>query len=182
MKIYTKTGDRGETSLLGGKRVQKSHLRIEAYGTIDELNAYIGLLADQNINQKRIAFIESIQEILFVIGASLASEYRNSKIKKPVLGKEDIMMLEKAIDEMEEGLSPLKHFLLPGGHPTVSLAHVVRTVCRRAERCVVALNEKSALDGLILEFLNRLSDYLFVLGRQIAKELNVKERAWLPRV
>ncbi|MEX0882256.1 MAG: cob(I)yrinic acid a,c-diamide adenosyltransferase, partial [Cyclobacteriaceae bacterium] len=163
----------------GGKRVQKSHLRIEAYGTIDELNAYIGLLADQDVNKKRVRFIKDIQEILFVVGATLASDTGNPKIKKPVLGKGDIVKLDMAIDVLVEGVTPLKHFLLRGGDPAVSLAHVVRTVCRRAERCVVALNERSSLDGFILEFLNRLSDYLFVLGRQIAKELNVKEVAWV---
>ena len=180
MKIYTKTGDGGETSLLGGKRVNKSHLRIDAYGTIDELNAFIGLLGDQEVNQKRKAPIKKIQDILFVIGATLASDPEKNSIKKPVLSKECITFLEEAIDDMEAGLAPLKHFLLPGGHQAVSFSHVARTVCRRAERCVVALKETSQVENMILEFLNRLSDYLFVLGRQISKELNVKEIAWIP--
>lgn len=165
---------------MGGKRVNKSHLRIDAYGTIDELNAFLGLLGDQEVNHKRKDLIKKIQDILFVIGAILASDPEKKGLKNPKLVSEDILFLESSIDEMEEGLEPLKHFLLPGGHPAVSLSHVARTVCRRAERCVVALNEMAAVEELILEFLNRLSDYLFVLGRQIAKELEIKEMAWVP--
>ncbi|MFC4873779.1 cob(I)yrinic acid a,c-diamide adenosyltransferase [Negadavirga shengliensis] len=182
MKIYTKTGDRGETSLLGGKRVAKSHIRIEAYGTIDELNAFMGLLRDQEVNLRRADFIKTIQDRLFTIGATLANDPEKTKVKRPSLLKEDVEYLEKAIDEMEGGLQPLQHFLLPGGHASVSYTHIARTVCRRAERCVVALMDTSPVESLVLEFLNRLSDYLFVLGRQIAKELEIKEVTWEPRV
>lgn len=181
MKIYTKTGDKGETSLLGGKRVAKSHLRIEAYGTVDELNAFIGLLRDQKVNLKRSDFIKTIQDQLFTVGAMLAHDPEKTRVKGPSLSKEEVKSLEKAIDEMEKDLQPLRQFVLPGGHEYISCAHIARTVCRRAERCVVALNEQSPVEATVLEFLNRLSDYLFVLGRQIAKELEIKEVTWAPR-
>ncbi|MFO7825240.1 MAG: cob(I)yrinic acid a,c-diamide adenosyltransferase [Cyclobacterium sp.] len=180
MKIYTKTGDRGETSLLGGTRVNKSHLRIDAYGTIDELNAHLGLLRDQEVNEKRRDNLYFIQDRLFVIGAHLASDPEKDQVKKPDFTKEDITFLEKNIDTMEAGLPALRNFIIPGGHPVVSMAHITRTVCRRAERCIVLLMETSPVESLVLEFINRLSDYLFVLGRQLAVELNVNEITWRP--
>lgn len=181
MKIYTKTGDSGTTALLGGKRVSKGNLRIEAYGTVDELNSYIGLLRDQEINGTRAAILKEIQEVLFIIGASLATSPGKDKVKKPDLREDDIEALELEIDRMEEQLDPLTKFILPGGHQVVSFCHLARTVCRRAERCVVTLYEEEEVKESIIRYLNRLSDYLFVLGRLIAKELNVKEVTWEPR-
>ena len=182
MKIYTKKGDGGLTSLLGGRRVSKGHIRIEAYGTVDELNAYVGLLADQEINRPRSVFLKDIQEKLFVIGASLATEPGKDKVKKPDVDPDAIVSLETEIDAMEIQLQPLTKFILPGGHQVVSFCHIARTVCRRAERCVVNLQEVEELNEVVIQYLNRLSDYLFVLGRLIAKELNVEEVTWVPRM
>jgi len=178
MKIYTKTGDKGETSLLGGTRVHKSHLRIDAYGTIDELNAQMGLLRDQEVNQKRTEKLYAIQDRLFVIGALLATDPEIKTLKLPTLKKEDVTFLEVEIDTMESGLPELRNFIIPGGHPVVSYAHIARTVCRRAERAIVLLAESSPVDPMITEYVNRLSDYLFVLGRQLAQELAVNEVTW----
>ena len=182
MKIYTKTGDTGTTALLGGKRVSKSHVRIEAYGTVDELNAYIGLLRDHEINRPRGEFLKIIQEKLFVMGASLATVPGKDKVKKPDIYPDDISSLETEIDAMESKLDPLTKFILPGGHQVVSFCHIARTVCRRAERCVVRLQEEEEVKEIVIQYLNRLSDYLFVLGRLIAKELNVEEVTWVPRI
>ncbi|QDH79435.1 cob(I)yrinic acid a,c-diamide adenosyltransferase [Echinicola soli] len=182
MKLYTKGGDQGQTSLLGGSRVSKADLRIEAYGTIDELNAFLGLLKDQAVNQKRSGQLKTIQDRLFTIGADLATEQGNDKVKKPDILEEDVAYLEKEIDQMEEKLPLLKNFILPGGHPAISYSHVARTVCRRAERRIIALHTQEALDEIIIKYLNRLSDYLFVLGRIIAIELEVKEITWESRV
>ncbi len=182
MKIYTKTGDGGNTSLLGGKRVSKGNIRIEAYGTVDELNAYVGLLKDQEINRPREAFLKTIQEKLFVMGASLATVPGKEKVKKPDIYPEDISALEAEIDAMESQLEPLTKFILPGGHQVVSFCHIARTVCRRAERCVVNLQEEEEVKENVIQYLNRLSDYFFVLGRLIAKELNVEEVTWVPRM
>jgi cob(I)alamin adenosyltransferase len=181
MKIYTKTGDSGTTSLLGGKRVSKAHLRIDAYGTVDELNAHIGLLKDQQINLKRALFLKNIQNTLFVLGATLATSPGKEKVKKPEIHPEDVLTLEHEIDTMEEQLAPLTRFVLPGGHPVVSFCHLARTVCRRSERCVIALHEQEKVEEILIKYLNRLSDYLFVLGRLIAKELNVGEITWESR-
>ncbi|GAB2997518.1 cob(I)yrinic acid a,c-diamide adenosyltransferase [Cyclobacterium sediminis] len=178
MKIYTKTGDKGKTSLFGGTRVNKSHLRIDAYGTIDELNANIGLLKDHIANDIISKVLYKVQDSLFVLGAILATEPEKTGLKLPVFNKEDIRFIEIEIDKMEENLPPLKNFIIPGGHPVVSLAHIARTVCRRAERSMVLLSENSPVDGVLLEYVNRLSDFLFVLGRQLAKELNVNEITW----
>ncbi|WP_162419351.1 cob(I)yrinic acid a,c-diamide adenosyltransferase [Cyclobacterium roseum] len=180
MKIYTKTGDKGETSLLGGTRVTKSHLRIDAYGTIDELNAHLGFLRDQEMNQKRAEKLTRIQDRLFVVGAMLASDPEKKAVNIPELTKEDVLFLEAEIDLMESGLPPLKNFILPGGHPVVSYAHITRTVCRRAERAIIMLGESSTVEELIPEYINRLSDYLFVLGRQLALELQIQEITWRP--
>lgn len=181
MKIYTKTGDQGETSLLGGTRVSKAHERIDAYGTIDELNSYIGLLRDQEVNVKRKDLLKEIQDILFTIGSSLAADPAKTNIKKPDVHDQDITILEQEIDKMEQQLPELKAFILPGGHMAVSFCHIARTVCRRAERNVIALTKNSNVDPLIIAYLNRLSDYLFVLGRMMAKELNAEEIKWKPR-
>lgn len=182
MKIYTKTGDSGQTSLLGGRRVSKAHLRIDAYGTVDELNSFIGLLRDQEINRKREDLLKEVQDRLFTIGATLATEPGKENVKKPDLHEEDLVLLEKEIDEMESLLSPLRHFILPGGHQTVSFCHIARTICRRTERCVIDLMEIEHVDEIIVKYLNRLSDYLFVLGRLIAQELGVEEVTWRPRM
>lgn len=181
MKIYTKTGDSGKTSLLGGRRVLKSNLRIDAYGTVDELNSFIGLLKDQEVNEKRSGILKEIQDRLFTVGATLATEPGNSSVKRPDLHEEDLELLEKEIDLMEKDLPVLRNFILPGGHQIVSYCHLARTVCRRTERCVIALMETEHVDEIIVKYLNRLSDYLFVLGRMIAKELEVEEVTWKPR-
>ncbi len=182
MKIYTKTGDTGKTSLLGGRRVSKAEPRIDAYGTVDELNSYIGLLRDQDVNKVRNTLLKEIQDRLFTIGATLATEPGKQNVKRPDLHIEDLDLLEKEIDQMESKLSPLKHFILPGGHQVVSFCHIARTVCRRTERCVIDLMETEFVDEIIVQYLNRLSDYLFVLGRLIAKELEVEEVTWKPRI
>lgn len=181
MKIYTKTGDKGQTSLLGGSRVSKAHLRIESYGTIDELNSYIGLLRDQEVNSNRKDLLKDIQDRLFTIGAELATEPGKDKIVKPDLRVEDIDKLEVAMDRMDEALPPLTNFVLPGGHQSVSFAHLARCVCRRAERIVIALDETEPVLELVKKYLNRLSDFLFVLGRKMAQELEIEEVKWEPR-
>jgi cob(I)alamin adenosyltransferase len=181
MKIYTKQGDKGQTSLLGGTRVSKAHERIEAYGTIDELNSYIGLVRDQEVNEKRKELLKEIQDVLFIIGSSLAADPSKSNIKKPIIHDTDIQLLEQEIDNMEKELPTLKAFILPGGHTAVSFCHIARTVCRRAERNSIALKENSSVEDLIIIYLNRLSDYLFVLCRKMAQELNAEEITWKPR-
>lgn len=179
-KIYTKTGDKGETGLFGGRRLPKYHGRIEAYGTVDELNAFIGLLSDYVETSVLAEELKSIQDLLFVIGANLASEPKKENAVPDVTAA-DIQALEDAIDRMEEGLPELKHFILPGGHPAVSHAHVARTVCRRAERLVVALAQEEVVAEVIIRYLNRLSDYLFMVSRKLASDLKVEERKWEPR-
>jgi cob(I)alamin adenosyltransferase len=181
MKIYTKTGDKGDTSLLGGTRVSKAHERIDAYGTIDELNSYIGLLRDQEVNEKRKDLLKEIQDRLFTIGSTLAADPEKSGIKTPDLHSTDIKLLEDEMDQMDKLLPELKAFILPGGHTAVSFCHIARTVCRRAERNVIALRKNSKVEELIVIYLNRLSDYLFVLGRMMAKELNAEEITWKAR-
>ncbi|HLZ88958.1 MAG TPA: cob(I)yrinic acid a,c-diamide adenosyltransferase [Puia sp.] len=187
IKIYTKTGDKGTTSLIGGTKVSKSSLRIEAYGTIDELNSFIGLLSDRQ-DQQNLAGIQpllrEIQDRLFTIGSSLACDpEKEPKLKIPDLKPEDIKLLETAIDTMETELPPMKSFLLPGGHPAVSTAHITRCVCRRAERCCVRMQDEGVfVEPLVLQYLNRLSDYLFVLARFIGHRLAVPEIPWKPRV
>ncbi|MFC5272227.1 cob(I)yrinic acid a,c-diamide adenosyltransferase [Adhaeribacter terreus] len=182
MKVYTKTGDKGETSLIGGTRVKKSHLRIETYGTVDELNSYIGLVRDQEVNVNRKDLLKEIQDRLFTIGSSLASDPERSKMKIPDLHAEDITLLENEIDKMNDELPPLRVFVLPGGHQSVSFCHLARCVCRRAERLVIGLQEESFVAELVIQYLNRLSDYLFVLSRQMAHELNAEEVPWKPRM
>jgi cob(I)alamin adenosyltransferase len=182
MKIYTKTGDQGITSLLGGTRVPKSDLRIDAYGTVDELNSYIGLLRDQEVNKDRSELLKEIQDRLFTIGADLATVPGKDKVKKPDLLSEDIELLEKEMDQMELKLPPLTAFILPGGHTAVSFCHIARTVCRRTERITVELASFEPVSELVIQYLNRLSDYLFVLGRMMALELDVEEVTWKPRI
>lgn len=181
MKIYTRTGDAGTTSLFGGKRVSKADLRIEAYGTVDELNAWMGVLRDQGINAGRKEVLLAIQDRLFVMGSMLATEPGNTKVKIPLLTEEDVAFLEKEIDSMQAALPPLRSFILPGGHTAVSFCHVARTVCRRAERMVIHLHASEPVDAQVTIFLNRLSDYLFMLSRVISHDLNVEESPWLPK-
>lgn len=180
-KVYTKTGDKGTTALFGGARVPKNHIRIESYGTVDELNAYIGLIRDALEYEDLRKILKEIQDRLFTLGAILASDPSKKKLKTPDFNDEDVVYLETEIDKMEEQLAPLKSFILPGGHPTVSFCHIARCVCRRAERLAVALNENEPILPVVMQYLNRLSDYLFVLGRFVAKLLNVEEVCWIPR-
>ena len=180
MKIYTKTGDSGKTSLIEGTRLSKAHERIEAYGTVDELNSFLGLLADQEAGIPYRAFLKGIQDKLFVIGANLASDPGKKTDRVPPVRESDIQKLETAMDEMDAVLPELRHFVLPGGHQAVSLAHVARTVCRRAERCVIRLSEHEEVPELVLPFLNRLSDYFFVLSRKICHDLGLEEHKWHP--
>ncbi len=182
MKIYTKKGDEGKTSLIGGTRVSKSHLRIESYGTIDELNSYIGWVRDLTDKIIEQDLLVDIQDRLFTIGSHLASDPETSKMKLPELREENVLVLENAMDLMEEVLPEMKSFVLPGGHPAVSCTHVARCVCRRAERLIVALNEEHAIDPLILKYLNRLSDYLFVLSRFITLQTGAKEIPWKAKI
>ncbi len=182
MKIYTKTGDKGTTALFGGKRVSKADLRIETYGTVDELNSYVGLVRDQPTNQNRKNILVEIQDRLFTIGSILATEPGNTKVRIPFLIPEDITVLEKEIDAMDASLPPMKSFVLPGGHQSVSFCHVARTVCRRAERLVIALDAQEKIDALVIQYLNRLSDYLFMLSRKMSAELNAEEMPWKPRM
>jgi len=180
MKIYTKKGDKGETSLIGGKRVKKSHTRLHAYGTVDELNSYVGMLRDQiEIDNIRAELLE-IQDRLFTLGSQLAAT-PDSKMELPTLDEFDIKSLEKSIDKMNEQLPEMRSFVLPGGHEIVSLCHISRTICRRAERWTIAVNEDEMVPHFIPAYLNRLSDYFFVLARYMSKILNVSENPWTPR-
>lgn len=179
-KIYTKTGDKGETGLFGGKRLPKYHLRIEAYGTVDELNAHLGLVRDSLADEATRDFLKEIQDRLFTIGANLASD-PDKAMSTPDLLDTDIEALEQQMDQMDEHLPPLKNFILPGGHPSVSYCHIARTVCRRAERQVVALAANEPVEEILLRYLNRLSDYLFVLSRKMAQDLGVEEVSWFAR-
>ncbi len=184
MRIYTKTGDAGLTSLIGGTRVPKSSLRIDCYGTVDELNSYVGLLRDQDVNASRREVLKEIQDRLFTIGSHLATDPQapSASRRLPDLLPADISRLEAEMDRMDQVLAPLREFILPGGHPAVSFGHVARCVCRRAERLAVHLREESPVEDLVVMYLNRLSDYLFVLSRAMAHELGVAEVTWKPRV
>ncbi len=183
MKIYTKTGDKGKTSLFTGKRVSKHDLRIESYGTVDELNSYIGLIKDHAPEGEDLSLMHRIQDRLFTIGSILATEVEkkdHDRFKIPKIREEDILALEQSMDKMNEALPEMTHFVLPGGHPTVSFCHVGRTVCRRAERRITGLNEEQAVDEMVLKYINRLSDFLFVLSRFWGQKLNAKEVKWIP--
>ncbi|MFM6954151.1 MAG: cob(I)yrinic acid a,c-diamide adenosyltransferase [Sphingobacteriaceae bacterium] len=182
MKIYTKTGDKGQTSLIGGTRVPKHHLRIESYGTVDELNSYIGLIRDQQVSEHQQFLLKEIQDRLFTIGSALASDPEKSKMKIPDLHQEDIELLEKEIDTMTADLPELRHFILPGGSNVVSFCHLARCVCRRAERICVHLSEESFVDEKVMVYLNRLSDYLFVLSRKLCFDNQIEENKWIPRI
>lgn len=184
LKIYTKTGDAGKTSLIGGTKVYKNNIRIEAYGTVDELNSYIGLVNDYCVDNHSKDILKEIQDRLFTIGSSLACDAAAApKMKIPDLSEADVELLEKEIDLMNTMLPEMKFFILPGGHVAVSTTHVARSVCRRAERWCVHMQEQNLfINALVIKYLNRLSDYLFVLARYIAHLLNVKEIAWKPRM
>lgn len=184
LKIYTKTGDKGTTSLIGGTKVPKSHLRIETYGTVDELNSYIGLVADQSTDPTSIRILKEVQDRLFTIGSSLACDPdKEPKMKLPDLNEKDIALLEDEIDKMDALLQPMKSFILPGGHPSVSTIHIARCVCRRAERLCVNMHEHEFfVDQLVIKYINRLSDYLFVFARYTSHLLGVEEVAWRPRI
>ncbi len=184
LKIYTKTGDLGKTSLIGGTKVAKSHIRIDTYGTVDELNSYIGLLADHLLDLPIKIILKEIQDRLFTIGSSLACDPEKEPMMKiPDLLEKDIVFLEKEIDKMQDRLPAMKFFILPGGHTAISTAHVARCICRRTERCCVNMMEHELfVDPLVIKYLNRLSDYLFVLARFIGMQLNVPEIAWKPRL
>ena len=187
MKIYTKTGDKGTTLLIGGTRVLKHHIKIDAYGTVDELNSYIGLLRDK-ISSYYIEELIFIQNKLFTLGSFLALDKSKEKLPNgknrlaiPKINETDIFFLEQKIDQMSASLSPMTSFVLPGGHEQVSICHICRTICRRAERKTTQLNEAEEIDNLLIKFLNRLSDYLFVLARKLSIDLRVEEIPWLPK-
>ena len=188
MKVYTKTGDTGTTALFGGTRVSKHNIRIESYGTVDELNSHIGLVRDQDINHVYKQVLVEVQDSLFTVGAILATPpeketLKNGQPRLQNLGiiESDIEFLENQIDSMEEALPPMTHFVLPGGHQTVSYCHIARCVCRRAERLAVHLNDIEPTDEMVIKYLNRLSDYLFVLARKLSHDLNADEVQWIPR-
>ncbi|MBL6657507.1 MAG: cob(I)yrinic acid a,c-diamide adenosyltransferase [Flavobacteriales bacterium] len=179
MKVYTKKGDKGTTQLIGGKRVPKNHERIDAYGTVDELNSYMGLLRDQSVDKETQELIITIQNKLFTIGALLANQDGNNKMKLPFIDEKDVSQLENEIDKMNGSLPEMRSFILPGGHTTVSFCHIARCVCRRAERLTIQIGEDVLQFEIILKYLNRLSDYLFVLSRYLSKNLNAKEIPWI---
>ena len=187
MKIYTKTGDKGTTALFGGTRVPKHHIRIDSYGTVDELNSHLGLIRDQSIAEHYKKILMVIQENLFTVGAVLATDPEKAVLKNgkqrlniPKISSEDISLLETEIDTMNESIPPMTHFVLPGGHPTVSFCHIARCVCRRAERLASALNDLEPFQPESLTYLNRLSDYLFVLARKLTYDLQAEEVKWIP--
>lgn len=192
MKIYTKTGDKGQTSLIGGTRVPKNHIRIEAYGTVDELNSWIGLLRDTMTairkdtfyiyDENVIATLLEVQDRLFTIGSILATDPEKCKMKLPELHAEDISKLEKEIDAIDSLVPPMKSFVLPGGHPIVSHCHIARCICRRAERCTIHLTEEFPVEEIVIQYLNRLSDYLFMLSRKLSMDLGAEEIPWKPRM
>lgn len=187
MKIYTKTGDSGTTALFGGSRVPKYHLRIESYGTVDELNSIIGLIRSQDIDEKSKKDLIQIQNQLFTMGSTLATDPAKAflksgkeRLKIEKVSENNILFLENAIDKMNESLPPITSFVLPGGNTEVSYCHLARTICRRAERRVTELNFHEEVDPVILQYLNRLSDYLFVLARKLSHDMGVEEIPWLP--
>ena len=181
-KIYTKTGDTGQTSLIGGVRVPKFHLRIESYGTVDELNSYIGLIKDSITNTQFQAILAEIQDRLFTIGSLLASDPEKSKMKVPDIFEKDIELLENEMDAMDKTLPELKSFVLPGGNIVASHCHVARCICRRAERLVVHLATETEVNPIVPKYLNRLSDYLFMLSRKVVIDSGAAEITWRPRM
>nr|WP_321233452.1 cob(I)yrinic acid a,c-diamide adenosyltransferase [uncultured Psychroserpens sp.] len=188
MKIYTKTGDKGTTALFGGTRVPKHHIRIDSYGTVDELNSHLGLIRDQDINNHYKDVLIDIQDKLFTVGAILATDPEKATLKNgkqrlniPKISEDDIAQLEQEMDTMNEALPPMTHFVLPGGHQTVSFCHIARCVCRRAERLASALKDLEPFQPESLKYLNRLSDYLFVLARKLSYDLQAEEVKWIPK-
>ena len=187
MKIYTKTGDKGTTALFGGTRVSKNNIRIDSYGTIDELNAWLGLIRDQEVDTYSKNLLALLQEKLFTVGAILATDPNKAILKSgkerlniPKINASDIELLENEMDYMNDSLPPMTHFILPGGHTTVSYCHIARTVCRRAERMATALFEEAPFDENVMSYINRLSDFLFVLARKLSKDLKAEEIKWIP--
>ncbi len=188
MKIYTKTGDNGSTSLFGGTRVPKHHIRINGYGTVDELNSWLGLLRDQEMDTHYREILITIQDQLFTVGAILATDPEKAQLKSgkerlniPLISMADVTQLENEMDIMNETMPEMTHFILPGGHTTVSYCHIARTICRRAERMVTLLHENEPVDSMVLTYLNRLSDYLFVLARKLSYDLKADEIKWIPK-
>lgn len=180
-KIYTKTGDKGHTSLLGGTRLPKHHIRIEAYGTVDELNSHLGLVRDMMESREKAEIMTYIQDRLFTIGSNLAADPEKNKMQLPSISEEDIIKLEKEIDAMNAVLPEMRSFVLPGGHIQVSQCHIARCVCRRAERAVLRLAENEKVEEIHYKYLNRLSDYLFMLSRWLSHELGAYEIPWKPK-
>lgn len=181
MKIYTKTGDKGMTSLIGGKRVAKNSARLESYGTIDELNSYLGMIRSLTGDEQTTGELVEIQSRLFDVGGNLATDPENADIKvKLGIRDSDIRLLEEAIDRMDAEVPPMKYFVLPGGDQLSSFCHIARTVCRRAERRILDLAEEAQVDELVLKYVNRLSDYLFILSRKMAYDSGIEERKWVP--
>jgi cob(I)alamin adenosyltransferase len=181
MKIYTRTGDKGTTGLFGGARVPKHHIRIESYGTVDELNSYIGLVRHREMEQRQKDVLGEVQDRLFTIGSILASDPSKKNLSVPDLHASDVEFLEREIDHMNQTLPEMRSFVLPGGNDTVAFCHVARCVCRRAERLAVLLNESEPIEPLVLIYLNRLSDYLFVLSRKLSMDTHATEVPWKPR-
>lgn len=179
MKLYTKTGDKGSTRLIGGTRVSKSDLRLEAYGTVDELNANIGLLISLGVSERSSVFLQNMQNLLFTVGSNLATDTSKTDLKTASVMKDDyITAIEKEIDRLDEGLSPLKNFIIPGGSKSASQCHICRTVSRRAERRIIEMNEVYPVDNRVIIYINRLSDYFFALARTLLKENNKTEISW----
>lgn len=182
MKIYTKKGDKGETSLFGGTRVPKNHIRIEAYGTVDELNSYMGLIRDYGLSSEDEKTVIEIQDRLFTLGALLAADPNKKNLQLPQLKSNDVLLLENEMDRMNESLPEMKTFVLPGGDKSASICHIARCICRRAERCVITLSKNETIDELLIQYLNRLSDYLFVLARKQMQLNKGNEVPWIPKM
>ncbi len=179
-QVYTKTGDKGLTSLIGGTRVPKNHIRLGAYGTVDELNANIGMVRSFEIDKQSVETLIHIQNRLFTIGSYLATDESVSDLRSKLgTDEKEIEFLEFEMDRLEAALPPLANFVLPGGHPAVSQCHIARTVCRRAERCVIAMSETNEVDAWVIKYLNRLSDYLFVLSRHLSNYFKLNEIPWV---
>ena len=178
MKIYTKKGDKGKTQLLGGSMVGKNHEKLECYGTIDELNSFIGNIYDDNINLPHKSILRNVQNQLFKLGSIISFDGKKENMQLQNITHKDVTILEESIDYIEDKLPTLNAFILPSGHPTASKCHIARTVCRRAERRLVSLGEKIEIDDLHLQYLNRLSDYLFMLARAILHENQASETEW----
>ncbi|TLX75257.1 cob(I)yrinic acid a,c-diamide adenosyltransferase [Labilibacter sediminis] len=182
-QVYTKSGDRGTTSLIGGTRVPKNHYRLEAYGTVDELNTYIGMIRSYELDERSQKQIIDIQNKLFVIGAYLATDENVTDLRDKLKCDESLIeVLEKEMDWMESQLPPMKYFVLPGGHPGVSYCHIARTVCRRAERRILSMMQENEINPWVIKYINRLSDYLFVLSRHLSKHYNTNEIPWVPEL